>query len=89
MFYSSHVNREYQLRELIPYTYPYSNDIFLNIILVRVPAVRLFWEKQPIGLWFCNEIWFVMFGDLRLWCSFWWRDVIFSSRRLKKQAEKT
>ena len=42
MFYSSNVNREYQLRELIPHTYPYSNDNFLNIILVRVPAVRLF-----------------------------------------------
>ena len=42
MFYSSHMNREYQLRELIPHTYPYSNDNVLNIILVRVPAVRLF-----------------------------------------------
>ena len=30
MFYSSHVNREYQLRELIPHTYSYSNDNFFE-----------------------------------------------------------
>ena len=38
--------------------------IVFNLILVSVLAVRLFCEQALISLWFCDEIWCVMFSGL-------------------------